>query len=73
MSFSYNRFLAKFPTSATLASGKERMKPPMEASLAAANDDKSRNLEEAHVTAFVSRASFSPILKPFQLPSTEHF
>jgi hypothetical protein len=51
-----NRFLAKFPTSATLASGKERMKPPMEASLAAANDDKSRNLEEArHRISFKSK------------------
>jgi hypothetical protein len=42
-----NRFLTKFPTSSTLASGKERKQPPMEASLAAANDDKSLNLEEA--------------------------
>jgi PAS domain S-box-containing protein len=43
-----NRFLTKFPTSSTLASGKERKQPPMEASLAAANNDKSlSSLEEA--------------------------
>jgi PAS domain S-box-containing protein len=43
-----NRFLTKFPTSSTLASGKERKQPPMEASLAAANDVKSvSSLEEA--------------------------
>jgi PAS domain S-box-containing protein len=42
-----NRFLTKFPASSTLASGKVRKEPPMEASLAAANDNKYRNLEEA--------------------------
>jgi PAS domain S-box-containing protein len=43
-----NRFLAKFPASSTLAMGKEEKKQsPVEASLAAANDDKYRNVEEA--------------------------
>jgi hypothetical protein len=42
-----NRFLTKFPASSTLALGKERKQPPMEASFASTNDDKSLNLEEA--------------------------